>query len=75
MIYRSQAFSGSYSFDYSLTHSLPPSLPSPVRYARPATRRKTEKGRQLADGRGGMGRGAKSYDPEKAKKGIDNQFC
>jgi hypothetical protein len=62
-----------------IIRSLPTSLPSPVRYARPATRRKTEKGRQLADlltGEGELGgRGAKSYDPKKAKKGIDNQFC
>jgi hypothetical protein len=45
--------------------------PLPRQYARPATYRKAEKERQLADERGGGVGGAKSYGGEKAWSSIN----
>ncbi len=54
----------------------PPSPPPPRQYARPATHRKTEKEKRLADdgGRERGGRGAKSFDRKKAWPSINIQY-
>jgi hypothetical protein len=52
-----------------LAHSLPR---SPVR-ASPATHRKTEKEKQVADGRGGW-QGAESYDSMKALSSMNHSI-
>jgi hypothetical protein len=68
MIYRGRGFLAIVLFGSSL--DLSPSQPSE---ARPATHRKTEKERQLADGRErGSGGGAKSYDGEKQSMILKN---
>ncbi len=57
------------SFDLAARPPLPP-LPS---VSRPATHRKTDKDRQLADGSEG-GRGAESYDRKKAWSSINHSI-
>jgi hypothetical protein len=70
MIYRGPGFLAIVLFGYSPAH---PPASSVSKQALPATHRKTEKQRQLADVRGGGGGGrAKSYDSEKAWSSINH---
>jgi hypothetical protein len=74
MIYRGPVFLAVYGLTPP-RHLLHP-LPLSSQYAVPATQRKTEKPRQLADGIGGEGggRGAESYNCKKTRSSLNHSI-